>query len=213
MGNTAPKSSLTADIERLTDLDSPRLAKLDKRGILSPSTPGVQGSTSRQYDTAHTVAAMVVGDFRRRLGIDRERQLAPIVRAIIEQPGFKGRGERADGAVRLEYADFPRWLAFDGGAVVTSDEFPMLPWAMVVDLHSYLARLFLLTELQSIEPKQRLKTLLKTGLEGQGPGVREAKRYALDILEGRMPLDEAARRLGVTEDDIRIERMALLAAK
>lgn len=61
-------------------------------------------------------------------------------------------------------------------------------------------------------PKDRLRSLLKTGLEGKGPGAREAKRYALDILTGRMPLDEAARRLGVTEDDLRRERMAYLAS-
>ncbi len=154
---------------------------------------------------------MVVADYRRRMGIDRERQLGPIVRAIIERPGFKGRGKRADGAVRLEYDDFPRYLAFDGGSVVVSDDYPVLPWAMVVDLHSYLARLFLLTELPSVPGKDRLRSLLKTGIEGEGPGAREARRYALDILTGRMPLDEASRRLGVTEDDIRVERLNFLA--
>ena len=112
----------------------------------------------------------------------------------------------------MEYEDFPRWLAFDGGSVVVSDEFPVLPWAMIVDLHSYLARLFLLTELPSVPPTDRLRSLLKTGLEGKGPGAREAKRYALDVLEGHMPLDEAARRLGVAEDDIRVERVAFLAS-
>lgn len=205
MDNTAPAIATTADMGRLAGLDTADLSRLHRTGIVEPTKPGKQGNVSREYDTAHTIASMAVGDFRRRLGIVNRKQLTPIVQAIVALQGFVGRHTRlADGAVRLEYQDFPRYVVFNGAATYTTDEKPNEPVSIVVDVHSYLARMFLLTELNTVEPRQRLATLRATGWTGKGPGGREAFRLSEDIISGVIPEAEAAQRLGVTEEVLRL---------
>ena len=210
----------TAEIWQLTGLTTAQLANLDKNGILRPSTPGRQGVSSRYYSVGHTVAAMVIADLRRRMGIDRERQLGPIARAISSHPALK-ESRFVDGRIRISGLDLPRWVSYDGTEVAFSKEPPQRPACLLIDLGTYISQLFWLTGVNQLRPARlRLRWMLVPNREEAlpaDPGVKQMRRVveqlANDYITNQIPKEEAARLLGMTENDIREDQVEWLAAQ
>lgn len=197
------KTKTPSDLGTFTGLTPAKLTNLDQNDIASPSVnPGKKGrGVRREYTMVETLEVMVATHFRDWFGIVNRRQLGPIVRAISAIPGFDYRLSSGRGVLDGD-GEFPRYVVFNGKEAYTTDEFPVEPACMVVDLAEFVCRLSWLDgTLSTFDPGLRLETLWFIGqreYDDDGALERAAKRLASEIVDGVIPLERAARALDVS---------------